>query len=518
MIKEIRKTWDDKPLALILTLAIVFRLLAAIFAKGWGMFDDHFIVIESAGSWTVGHDYNDWLPGSPGNHGPTGHNMFYPGLHFLLFTLLNWLGLTDPQGKMLIVRLLHGALSLITVYFGYRIAETLDGKKSARLAGLLLAILWFMPWMSVRNLVEMTSVPFVMAGVWIIVRKRSTENIFLSWFIAGVIFGLAFNIRPQTIFYPFGIGLIYLFRKEWKGVFALSTGTILCVALIQGGIDYFIWGIPFAELMAYINVCITERNDYISLPWYNYFLTILGLLIPPVSFFMFFGFIRKWKQYFIIFLPTLLYFVFHSWFPNKQERFILPMIPLFIVVGSIGWTEFYNKSSFWLRNKKLANFSWGFFWTLNTIALIVFTFTYSKKARVEAMTYLVKYENIKAIAVIDEENNPELMPKFYLNQWPISYNEFVGDLSPDSILSAAFRNSDKNPPQFILFTGDKLVGQMVVKARKYFPRLIYETTVEPGFIDRLVHWLNPINKNRRIFIYRNADIVPAKKTNIPEHP
>ena len=511
MLNKIQKIWDENPLVLVMVLAVTFRLLAAIFAKGWGMFDDHFIVIESSGSWTVGHDYNSWLPGSSGNHGPTGHNMFYPGLHFLLFTALNWLGLSDPQGKMLVVRVIHGGLSLVTVYFGYRIAETLDGKKSARLAGLLLAILWFMPWMSVRNLVEMTSIPFIMAGYWLIIRNQTSDNHLFDWFLAGIFFGLAFNIRPQTVFYPFAIGLIYLFTKKWKPLLYLSLGALFCVIPIQGGIDFIIWGIPFAELLAYANVCITERNDYISLPWYNYFLTIFALMIPPVSFFLFYGFIKKWKKYFIIFLPTLLYFIFHSWFPNKQERFILPIIPLFIVIGSIGWTEFSSKSSFWFRNQKLMKFSWMFFWILNTVALFVFTFTYSKKARVEAMHYLSRYENITAIAVVDEENNPELMPKFYLNQWPISYNEFVGDLSVDSILAVAHRNADKNPPRFILFTGDKQIGPMVTKARRYFPRLVYETTIEPGFIDKLVHWLNPINKNRKIFIYRNAAVIPDIK-------
>ena len=49
----IRRYWEKNPLVVIMALAVIFRLLAAIFAKGWGMFDDHFIVIESAGSWVA---------------------------------------------------------------------------------------------------------------------------------------------------------------------------------------------------------------------------------------------------------------------------------------------------------------------------------------------------------------------------------------------------------------------------------------------------------------------------------
>ena len=143
MIQKIRKYWDEQPLILILGSAILFRMIAVIFARGWGMIDDHFIVIESAQSWVDGKDYNFWLPGTIGNKGPTGHNFFYPGIHFLLFTLMKWTHINDPQVKMLIVRVLHGAFSLITVYLGYHIVYTLSEKRSAKLAGLLLAIYFF---------------------------------------------------------------------------------------------------------------------------------------------------------------------------------------------------------------------------------------------------------------------------------------------------------------------------------------------------------------------------------------
>ncbi|MCK9269050.1 MAG: hypothetical protein RBR47_09575 [Bacteroidales bacterium] len=39
--------------------------------------------------------------------------------------------------------------------------------------------------------------------------------------------------------------------------------------------------------------------------------------------------------------------------------------------------------------------------------------------------------------------------------------------------------------------------------RQLFPDLKYETTAEPGFVDKVMYWLNPHNKNDRIFIYRN---------------
>ncbi len=510
MAERLRLSWEERPLVIIMGLAIVFRLLAAIFAKGWGMFDDHFIVIESAQSWVDGTDYNAWLPGSPGNAGPTGHNWFYPGIHFLLFSFLKWFGLVDPQWKMFIVRLLHAGFSLFTVYFGYRIAETLGGKRSARLAGLLLAVMWFMPWMSVRNLVEMTCVPLVVLGYWMMLREKAALQVFLSFFLAGIFFGLAFNIRPQTVFFPFGIVALLLFGLEWKKLFALTLGTVIPVLIIQGLIDAVIWDYPFAEIIGYIRVCVTERNDYISLPWYNYFLTIFALLIPPVSFFLFFGFVRLWKRYLVFFIPVLLFFLFHSYFPNKQERFILPMIPVLILVGSVGWSEFVATSGFWSRRPGLLKGGWLFFWILNTLALLLFTFTYSKKARVESMTYLSRYQNIHELAVFDAEYCPEQQPKFYLGQWPHIGSDDVGGSNPDTLLSRYSRDKTENQPRFILFTGEADLNTLIAKATKQYPGLVYETTIEPGFVDWLVHRLNPINKNRRVIIYRNTEFFPKQ--------
>jgi len=510
MIDRIRRNWDDRPLLLIMGLAIIFRFLAVIFAKGWGMFDDHFIVIESAQSWVDGYDYNYWLPWSQGNTGPTGHNMFYPGFHFLLFSFLKWSGINDPQTKMFFVRLLHAALSMITVYFGYLITEKLGGKRSARIAGLLLSILWFMPWISVRNLVESTCIPFLMMGFWFIIRSDKDNRTFLNYFLAGLFFGLAFNIRPQTALFAAGVGLVILFSRRWKELVSIILGAFLTVIIVQGGLDFMIWGQPFAELIEYFRICATESDLYITLPWYNYFLVIAGLLIPPVSLFLLFGFIRKWRKCLIIVLPSVLFFIFHSYYPNKQERFILPMLPFFIMIGSIGWQEFVELSKFWNNHRKLLRISWTFFWIINIILLGVATFSYSKKARVESMQYLSKYPDIRYLVMIDEESLPEQIPKFYLGQWPVCWSEQSGDHSPDSLLRHVLKQPSDQYPRFFLFTGEKDLQSLVTKTRKHFPFIVYETTIHPGFIDRTVHWMNPVNRNRTIYIYRNREFFPNK--------
>jgi hypothetical protein len=507
----IKKYWNEKPLLLIMLLGIIFRLLAVVFARGWGMIDDHFLAVESAQSWVDGHDYNSWLPGSPGNVGPTGHNFFYPGLHYLLFSFFKFIHLHDPQLKMFFVRLINASWSLVTIYFGYKITERLSDKRSARIVGMLLAILWFMPWISVRDLVEMSCIPMLILAVWFIVSREDQPGQTSACLLSGLFLGLAFDLRPQTIFFSAGLILVILIERKWKETITLILGALIPVILIQGTVDYFIWGKPFVEMIGYVKGNILSAKDYITLPWYNYFLVIFGLLIPPVSLMLFYGFLRTWKKYLLIFIPVAIFFIFHSYFPNKQERFILPILPFIVITGVIGWNDFIDRSRFWINHTKLLRGFWIFFWTLNIALLIPVTMVYSKRARVEAMIYLSKYKDVKYILIADADNNPELFPRFYLGQWPGIYDTFIGNENSMTMLArVASKEPVKKHPRFIFFTGSKVKPETIIQARKSFPFLVYETTIEPGTVDKVMHWLNPINVSRYVFIYRNKALIPEK--------
>ncbi|HTX87460.1 MAG TPA: glycosyltransferase family 39 protein [Bacteroidales bacterium] len=510
MFRSIKRIWVQHPLTFVMVLAVFFRLLAVIFARGFGMIDDHFLAIESAQSWVDGYDYNSWLPGSPHNQGPTGHNFFFPGLHYLLFSFFKYIRLNDPQVKMLIVRFLNAGWSLLTVWFGFKITERISDKKTAGLAGLLLAILWFMPWVSVRDLVEVICIPMLVLAIWFIVSREHQPGQFWVWFLAGIFLGLAFNIRPQTVFFSAGVGLAALILRKFREFAGLILGAVIPVLLIQGTIDYFIWGKPFVEIIQYFRGNFEEASAYIVLPWYNYFLVVLGMLIPPVSFFLFFGFLREWKRHLLIFLPVALFFILHSAFPNKQERFILPILPFIIILGAAGWQEFASRSGFWQKRPGLLRACWIFFWVINLLFLPAVSTVYSKRSRVETMSYLSRYPDIKAILVDDANESPEMFPRFYLGQWPKMYDEFIGKQNTDSLLLLSSHRPADRQPRFILFTGDRDLRARVIDARNYFPYLAYETTIEPGLVDIVMHKLNPVNKVNRVYIYRNTWFIPDK--------
>lgn len=509
----ISKMWDEHPFRIIIVLAIILRLIAVVFSKGFGWFDDHFLIIEASQSWVDGFDYNNWLPASDGNTGPTGHNLFYTGIHYVIFKFFSFAGFTDPQSKMYIIRLLHAALSLLVIYFGYKITWKAGGRKAAKISALLLAVLWLFPFISVRNLVEFTCVPFLLWGTWILMNEEKHKDPFLRGLMAGLILGLAFAMRFQSLVYIGGIGLGLLILGRWKETLSLGVGLLFSSFILLAIIDIYIWGYPFAELAEYIHYNMYNYDEYIIGPWYQYLLVILLVFVPPVSLYLFFGFFyafyKNRKKHLLIFLPSIIFLVFHSYYPNKQERFILPILPFIIILGTAGWYAFMSKSGFWKKRMSIYRSSWVFFWIVNIIVLLLITTTYSKRARVESMTYLSKYPGINLILVENTNRSGiNLLPMYYLGQWA-TYIE-VSNHSPASKISDWFIIHKDHNPDFYIFEGAVNLDARLTEIKEIFPDMEYEATIRPGMIDRILFWLNPVNENQNVYIYRNTHLHPSK--------
>lgn len=469
-----------------------------MFSTGYGMHDDHFLVIEAAQSWIDGFDYNNWLPENSVNGEPTGHSFFYVGLHYLFFRLMEILHVYNPELKMFLVRLIHASFSMFTVYFGFKISQRLWGLKNAKTIGLLLGLYWFIPILSVRNMVELVCIPFTMMAFWYLIRYEGLKK----YVIAGILIGLAIAVRIQMYLFLGGIGLVLLFRKEIIG--AVVFGLVSIVTLFFTQItDLFLWGRPFAEILQYVLYNSTHYDDYITQSWFQYLLLIAGLLLPPVSLFLFFGYFRNWKKNLLIFLPSLLFLLFHSYYPNKQERFILPFVPFFIMLGVSGWNEFVETSEFWLKRQKTYKYFIGFFVSLNLLALLLISPAATKKSRVDTMNYLRDREDVTGLFLErSEEYGCYLLPRYYMDNWGIKHFCFSKEINEklEDIHIAAV--AEQQATNYFLFIEERNSAERISRFKKIFPNLEFVTKIEPSYLDKILHFLNPVNKNESVYIYR----------------
>ena len=502
------KNLDLSSYKTIIFAALVVRLIAAIFSQGYGMHDDHFLIVEASGSWVDGFDYNKWLPWTEGNRGgPEGHTFTYVGLNYLLFSLLKGIGISDPKTLMLINRLIHALFSLLVVKYGFKITERLSNRKNAVMVGWFLALLWLWPFLSVRNLAEIAPIPFILWGMWLLVKRdpqfedsdslRETKTPLLYFFYAGMLLGMATSFRYQIGVFAIGVATYYFFRWKFREFALISAGVVLVFCLTQGVVDYAIWGYPFAELWGYVTYNMDEGTRYIPNNNYAmYFMVLIGTFLP-VGLLLGIGFFRSFRKYLILFLPVIFFILFHTFYPSKQERFIMTVLPMFCMLGVMGYEM--------LREKKGWNNAWKYlntvFWILNIPLLLAASVTYSKKSRVEAM-YFIYEKQLKPTRVLFEltgETDYSMAPKFYAQHWDMAITLRDDTTQPPNV--APHLKYD-----LIFFYDEYNLEERRAQYDTIYPNMTLGKVCEPSYVDRLLRWLNPRNKNEYIEVWETHEV------------
>jgi hypothetical protein len=173
----------------------------------------------------------------------------------------------------------------------------------------------------------------------------------------------------------------------------------------------------------------------------------------------------------------------------------------------IGWQDYLVHGKQFKPGKRFLKTSWIIFWIVNILLLFPVTTMYSKKARVEAMIYLSQYNDIGKIMIENTVSNkiPQ-SPIFYAQQRIKDYG--VTTDNPLSNFAENVRSEKEHQPRFILFLEPEKLDERVSKIKEVYPNIIYETTINPGWLDKILYWLNPLNANQTIVIYRNRDFYP----------
>jgi len=482
----------------ILLIGLAVRLLAVFFSPGYAFHDDHFEMPELVFRWRNGVNFL-W----------TGSNvhvfsLVYPGFMYLLFDVCGAAGIRRPEDLMFVVRLIHALVSLLGIYYAYRLTFRLTNRKDiSNLVALLMALFWIFPFMSVRNLREFFCIPFLLIGSYHIADQKLTYR---SILLASFFFAVSFSIRLQTIFIPAGVGLSFLFNKQYrKKALVLIVGFGVAYMLTQGLFDIIYYGDPFANIKEYVRFNLSQRNIEIQPhgPWYQYLETVAGVVFGPPFLLLFWGYLFCIKLPFrtkMFFVGSLLFFVFHSYYSNKQERFLLPFIPYFLLLAVIGLHEYYskNKISRWIKKSARIIIIW--FLIFNTMGLLVLSFTYSKRSRVESMIYLRKKGDVTNI-IMEGDVSLQRPPLFYLGKHLNIYTlPEKGGL--DKLQSEI--SSGINPaPNYAILAGNNNLDKRLARLKTIFPDIHSEVIIKTGFVDNLAYWLNPKhNQNENWYIYR----------------
>jgi hypothetical protein len=304
--------------------------------------------------------------------------------------------------------------------------------------------------------------------------------------LAGAALGGALILRLPLIGLAGVFVLLVLLRPQPVTVSdkLAFLGGLALVVVLQGYSNAVVnhqWGYSFAQrlgAMLHPQRMAVESGGYPSNPPWHYLLTLLAALIPPASILLLAAAVKGGRQVPLLGLATLAFLVSHSLIANKQERFLLPILPVLFILIVVGLP--------WLAARigpPVYRGLWWYFWVVNTILLVIVTFSFSKKDRVEPL--LTVYRRHDATGVLVAQYNQTFsVPEYYL-----------GKPQPPLVVVERGQNVEDStrglPINYVIVYSDTPEADRVFLAGALHRNLTLLAVIQPSLTDRLAHAINP---------------------------
>lgn len=385
------------------------------------------------------------------------------------------LGFTDPLAQYRFVLLIVGIFAYCMLTFFARGHFQLDGSSGKETIALfLVGFFWLSPFFFSRPLIESLSAPFVTASAYFA----------CEYWMKGNRRALVFSVFALMVaaMFRFQVGVCFLailatfaLRRQWKdaGVLALASAVAL---LIPGLVDLALRGSFYASLISYFAYNLKYSSTFGVTPFYSFVTLFLAISIPP-AFWLRYRDLR-WREEFRPLLPTVLFFLFflvaHSAIPHKEDRFMVPILPSFLIclVPLANYVVVHHR----LRS--------AYFLVINAFLLVITSFTVEQQNTIGMVLYLAKRPDISRIVGIDA--TLVLYPAAYATRAPTAQT-----MSADEFTAA--------PP-----TDCSTVVAVRASFRNEVPNLDHEfrkiAEFKPGLLEQLVIRINPGSNARRTTI------------------
>lgn len=386
-------------------------------------------------------------------------------------------GLTEPISQLkfvlVIVGILVFSIQLLSAYFMLRTTPYL------RWGLFLLSFYFVLPLIYTRPLIENLSGAFVTLSALfatLFYKRGKTPWLFCS--VMAISAASLFRLQTSICVLALIPLLVLSQRKKQSWLvfgFSLALGFFL-----TGILDWALTGGFQKSRLTYLQYNLQHSSSYGTTPFYSFALLFLGLTFPPALVGRYKGF--QWKDRYRPLLPVLYFFltflIAHSLVPHKEERFVIPILPLFLILLT-------PLLHYWSFERKVY---WrGFYFSgLNFVLLFLTSLSAPQSNVISLVRYLDKDTSLKRI--VNYDNSVVLFPTaFSLRPLElIPMKPFLASaeisLSCDTALA---------------------VREDLLKADWSSFKVIQE--FRPGFLEALLVRLNPKQNARRGAIYLIKD-------------
>src|SRR5439155_13344159 len=197
--------------------------------------------------------------------------------------------------------------------------------------------------------------------------------------------------------------------------------------------------------------------------------------IPPASIPLLAAAVKGGRQIPLLGLATLAFFVSHSVIANKQERFLLPILPILfiLIVAGLPWLAARIAS-------RVYRGMWWYFWIVNAALLIVLTFSFTKRDRVAPLLYVYRRHDATGVLVA-QYNQTFRVPDYYLGR-PKPALLVLQQRDEVRVTGLAIN--------YVVLYSDSLAADRAFLEGALHQRLTLLTVITPSLADRLAHAIN----------------------------
>jgi 4-amino-4-deoxy-L-arabinose transferase-like glycosyltransferase len=426
-------------------------------------------------------------------------SFLYPFLVSLIMSGVRATGVASPDTEMLMVRLAHALYSLLAIALVFRILDRTAGRESALIGGALMATFYPMPVTSVHQLEEVVCQVPLLAGCYLLLRAGDVDRSRAA--LSGVVTGLALILRFQLLSFVLPLLLLVWHGRRTRVALWWTVGLLLVLGLqgasnaVVNGEWWFSFKRYYGTLLGTPDELVLESNGYPSGPIWRYVLTVLGAFVPPFSLVAVAAMIIGGRRLWCLGLPTLVFFVAHSLIANKQERFLLPVLPMLVLLAAAGGPV----ARRWFVRRDWSGMYrtlWVYFGLVNLSLLLVTVFSYGKKDRVAPLVTIQRRGDATGV-VVAQYNQTFSVPVYYLGRTrpPVVRLKRADSLGQEQVM----RTADGRLNYAILYS-DSIQSDSASLARLLARPLARVATIRPSLTDRLAHRVNPRHNKAKIAI------------------
>ena len=486
-----------RPLLGALLTGAIARGIAATVGLGFHARDDYFHVLAPALHWLDDPAFA-WDESDTPGAGIRSH--LVPRIIWLLLRALRALHIESPETALRGIYLVVGAYSLAVIPALYLAAKRLLGKKEAAVAAYLGALHAAMPYAGTRLLIEAMAMPPMAMGLFLLT-FRDRRHLFAG----GLAIGLACWLRYQVGAAALGFVVAIFLRGKNDGGSARGARDVLWLGAgggvamgMQGLFDVWTTGTFLGPTLRNIAYNLVPPANLTKMNPCAYVGMFLLLTLPPATIVVLPALVRAARRLPLVTWPFVFFVGLHTFVPHKEERFMLPALPLFLLgLAAVGPTLRDASGKWWDKLKQAWPATRAFLLAVHGLALILAVTNQSQRNLRDAMGALRRDAAAVGIVSMGPEMQDYFLRRPQLPQQQTGHPNYTW-------LEKTIRTMDRDGPapnRFLGFAseGDTIEAMLITAG--YIcaePR-----TFDGWWLDRWIYALNPKHNRRRspIFIW-----------------